>query len=86
MDQMNQQNPMANDQQVQDALNPNQSNLDPNDPNVARDPVCGNLVDKRTAKDTLASPVNANMGTIYFDSARCKAIFEEDPHRFGSNF
>ena len=48
----------SNDAEVQNALNPNPSNLDENDPNVARDPVCGTLVDKRTAPDTMAAPVN----------------------------
>jgi YHS domain-containing protein len=70
----------------QQALNPDVEFLDENDPNVARDPVCGRLVDKRTAQNTLASPVNEQMGTVYFHSPECKAIFEADPHRFGSNF
>lgn len=83
MDQMSDQNMSGPDQQ---ALNPNPDNLNENDPNVARDPVCGRLVDKRTATDTLASPVNDPEGTVYFHSAECKAIFEEDPQRFGSNF
>ena len=48
----------SNDAEVQNALNPNPSNLDENDPNVARDPVCGMLVDKRTAPDTMSAPVN----------------------------
>lgn len=74
------------DSQVQDALNPNQTGLDANDPNVAACPVCGTLVDKRTAQDTLASPVNQQMGTLYFDTARCKADFEQDPQRYGSTF
>lgn len=72
----------------QQALNPNPNNLDPNDPNVARDPVCGTLVDKRTAQNTIAAAVNdPSQGTIYFDTARCKAVFEENPERFGyTNF
>ena len=72
------------DAQVQNALNPNPDNLDENDPNVARDPVCGTLVDKRTATDTMAAPVNdKGVGTLYFHSADCKALFEEDPARYG---
>jgi YHS domain-containing protein len=69
----------------QAALNPNPQNRDPNDPNVARDPVCGMLVDKRTAANTMAAPVNQPMETLYFCSANCKAIFEQDPERFGYN-
>ncbi|HLZ25318.1 MAG TPA: hypothetical protein VKQ30_24620 [Ktedonobacterales bacterium] len=76
----------GDDAQVQSALDPNSAGLDPNDPNVARCPVCGTLVDKRTAPDTLASPVNQPMGTIYFDTAQCKADFEQDPQRYGSSF
>lgn len=71
------------DQQEQDALNPNPNNLDENDPNVARDPVCGVLVDKRTATDTLAPPVGSGGEMLYFSSAECKATFEEDPHKYG---
>lgn len=74
----------ANDAEVQNALNPNPSDLDENDPNVARDPVCGVLVDKRTAQNTMAAPVNdKGVGTLYFHSADCKALFEEDPARYG---
>ena len=74
----------ANDADVQNALNPNPNNLDENDPNVARDPVCGMLVDKRTAPDTLSAPVNdKGVGTLYFDSAECKALFEENPAKYG---
>jgi YHS domain-containing protein len=57
-----------------------------NDPNYARDPVCGMWVDKRTAKNTLAPPSNMQMETVYFCSPTCKAIFEEDPARYGSSF
>jgi len=68
------------------ALDPDLERLDENDPNVARDPVCGKLVDKRTCQNTLAPPVNTQLETLYFSSPECKAIFEEDPHRFGYNF
>jgi YHS domain-containing protein len=68
----------------QAALNPNPDNLDENDPNVARDPVCGALVDKRTAQDTMAAPVNdKGVGTLYFHSADCKALFEANPAQYG---
>lgn len=74
------------DPEVQSALNPEAARLDPNDPNVVACPVCGVLVDIRTAANTLASPVNEQQGTVYFSSAECKTLFEEDPHRYGSNF
>lgn len=88
MDQMNTSNQRGADMdpQVQSALNPEASGLKAKGRNVAACPVCGTLVDKRTATDTLASPVNERQGTVYFDTARCKAIFEEDPQRYGSNF
>ncbi len=72
------------DAEEQDALNPNPGNLDENDPNVARDPVCGMLVDKRTAQDTMAAPVkDRGVGTLYFHWADCKAHFEADPAQYG---
>jgi YHS domain-containing protein len=74
----------ANDAEVQNALNPNPSDLDENDPNVARDPVCGTLVDKRSAQNTMSAPVNdKGVGTLYFDSAECKALFEDNPAKYG---
>jgi YHS domain-containing protein len=79
-DQQNLQNDPA-----QADLNPNPQGLDPNDPNVARDPVCGMLVDKRTAQNTMAAPVNQPMETLYFCSADCKALFEQNPDQFGYN-
>lgn len=86
MNPTNSQNPLGQDEEVQQALNPNPENLSANDPNLARDPVCGMLVDKRTAQFTLPAPVNMPMDTIYFCSADCKALFEEDPQKYGSNF
>ncbi len=71
------------DTQGQQALNPDQGQLSENDPNVARDPVCGNLVDKRTAQNTFAPPVNVQMETLYFDSPACKALFEDNPAQYG---
>lgn len=57
-----------------------------NDPNYAKDPVCGLWVDKRTAANTLPAPVNMPMDTVYFDSPECKTLFEENPEKYGSNF
>ena len=75
---------------VQDALNPNPDNLDEQDidtTKMARDPVCGNLVDKATATNTLPAPVNdLGEGTVYFHSPECKALYEADPSKYGSNF
>jgi YHS domain-containing protein len=71
--------------QLERDLSPNPQNLAANDPNVARDPVCGMLVEKRTAQNTLAAPVNAPMDTLYFCSAQCKSIFEQNPQQFGYN-
>jgi YHS domain-containing protein len=82
---MMQQQDMPLDADVQNVLNPNPNNLNANDPNVARDPVCGMLVDKRTAQNTLAAPVNQPMETVYFCSARCKELFEQNPDQFGYN-
>ncbi|HEX8982692.1 MAG TPA: hypothetical protein VF792_07980 [Ktedonobacterales bacterium] len=74
----------AGDAEVQNALNPNPHALNEHDPNVARDPVCGMLVDKRTATDTLTAPVNEKgIDTLYFCSADCKALFEANPAQYG---
>ncbi len=76
----------GNEQPVQKALDPNAENASMSDPNMARDPVCGMLVDMRTAKDTLPAPVNdESIGTLYFCSAECKALFEQNPQQYGYN-
>ena len=75
---------MTNDEQLQAALNPNASNISEDNPNTARDPVCGMLVDKHTAENTLAAPVNvAGQQTLYFCSAQCKTLFEQNPAQYG---
>ena len=75
---------MPQDTAVQRALNPDAENLLANAPNVSRDPVCGTLVAKHTAPDTIAAPVNVpDQETLYFCSARCKALFEQDPTQYG---
>lgn len=79
---MSERDPFGNDP-AQGALNPNPENLDENDPNVAKDPVCGMLVDKRTAQDTIAPAVDSGEETLYFHSAECKRLFEGDPQRYG---
>ncbi len=54
---------------------------------MARDPVCGMLVDMRTAADAIAPAVGSQEETLYFCSGDCKALFEQDPQRYGySNF
>ena len=89
-DRTNQPNDQHLDAIVQDALNPDPSNLDASDMDSskwARDPVCGKMVDKATAANTLPAPVNdQGEGTVYFDSPECKALYEEDPSKYGSNF
>lgn len=73
---------VPDDTQLEHELSPNPQNLSENDPNVARDPVCGVLVDKRVVQNTL--PVNdPTPQTLYFHSAQCKAIFEQNPQQFG---
>jgi YHS domain-containing protein len=75
---------------VQDSLDPNPAELDSQDIDnmkMARDPVCGRLVSKSSATDTLPAPINdQGEGTIYFDSPECKALYEEDPGKYGSGF
>ncbi len=67
------------DKEVQDALDPNANVRGDNPANLARDPVCGNMVDKRSAPDTLTTPDGA---TLYFDSADCKRLYEENPDQY----
>lgn len=45
---------------------------------MQKDPVCGMMVDERTAK---SKSVHEGR-TFYFCAAGCKATFDEDPHRF----
>ena len=85
-------NQLQSDAEVQQALNPDQnmsqtmagsqSGQSMGD-DYAKDPVCGMMVEKATAQNTLSSPVNADMGTLYFCSPSCKALFEENPSRYG---
>lgn len=81
---MQSQNLPDSDQLEQD-LSPNPEHLNEHDPHVARDPVCGTLVDTRTAQNTMSAPVNAATDTLYFCSAQCKTTFEQNPQQFGSN-
>ena len=75
---------MPQESEVQRALNPDAENLLANAPSVARDPVCGTLVDKRTAQYTIAAPVNVpGQETLYFHSALCKSLFEQEPAKYG---
>jgi YHS domain-containing protein len=85
MDPMNRQNTPP-DREVQEALDPNPQHLREDDPNVARDPVCGTLVDKRTAQNTIPASADGSVGPFYFHSPDCKALFEEDPAKYGANY
>jgi len=82
---MSQQKP-PDDPEVQSALDPTVEHLREDDPNVARDPVCGGLVDKRTAENFIPASVDGSVGPFYFNSPECKAIFEEDPAKYGANY
>ncbi len=46
---------------------------------MMKDPICGMMVDEKTAK--LKSEHEGQ--TFYFCSAGCKATFDKDPHRYG---
>lgn len=73
------------DPEAQGVLNPNPGNLSTNSPDLARCPVCGTVVEKANAADTLPASVNEPQEqTLYFDRAECKAIYEQNPARFGS--
>lgn len=73
------------DPEAQAVLNPNPGNLSSNTPDLARCPVCGTVIEKANAADTLPASVNMpGEQTLYFDRAECKAIYEQNPARFGS--
>ena len=73
---------MSDDAQLEQELGSNPHNLDEHNPDVARDPVCGVLVEKRAVQNTL-SVTDPAPQTLYFHSAQCKAIFEQHPEQFG---
>jgi len=74
------------DPQVQEALDPNlQGNAMGNGP-MAKDPVCGVMVDISTAQNTLSAPVGSTVQTLYFDSPECKALFEANPDQYIANY
>jgi YHS domain-containing protein len=70
------------DSEVQRTLNSGAGNQSAGG-NMAKDPVCGGMVDKRTARDTLPGSLGTNMETLYFCSADCKSLFEQNPERYG---
>jgi YHS domain-containing protein len=70
------------DKEVQDVLNPNADVRGDDPSDLARDPVCGNMVDMRSAANTLTTP---DGGVIYFDSPDCKALYEDNPEQYGGH-
>ncbi len=48
---------------------------------MAKDPVCGMMVDEKTAK--LKSDYNGK--TYYFCAASCKSTFEKNPAKFAKD-
>ena len=70
------------DKEVQDALNPDAGVRGDDPSDLARDPVCGNMVDIRTAPDTFTT---LDGDVIYFDSADCKRLYEENPEQYGAH-
>lgn len=69
------------DKDVQNALDPNAGTKGDKPSDLARDPVCGNQVDMRTAADTLTTPDGA---VLYFDSPECKRLYEENPDQYST--
>lgn len=47
--------------------------------NMAKDPICGMMVDEKKAK--FKSDFNGK--TFYFCAASCKTTFDKDPAKFG---
>jgi len=43
-------------------------------------------VDKRTAQNTIPASADGSVGPFYFHSPDCKALFEEDPAKYGANY
>lgn len=52
---------------------------DSEDTTLVTDPVCGMLIDRKTAVATREHDGT----TFYFCSAGCAATFDADPHRYG---
>jgi YHS domain-containing protein len=75
----------GDDPRVQEALDPNNAGSALGNGPMARDPVCGTLVDTRTAQNTLPAPVGSHKRTLYFDSPECKALYEANPEQYAAN-
>jgi YHS domain-containing protein len=74
------------DPQVQAALNPNGQGNGMGSGKMAKDPVCGTMVDMSTAQHTLPAPVGSAVDTLYFDTPECKALFEANPDQYIANY
>ncbi len=78
----NQQDQGGLDPPVQRALDPNSQHMSASG-DMAKDPVCGVMVDKRTATETISPSAGTNNQTLYFHSPDCKALFEQQPAQYG---
>ena len=74
----------ADEKRVQDALAPTTEATIPPD-RRAKDPVCGSVVDVRTAQFT-TNYLDAGgvTKTFYFDSDECKQTFEREPEKYSN--
>lgn len=74
----------AGDEAVQEALEPQTGSGIPSN-QQARDPVCGAIVDMRTARFTTNYPTDSGpVRTFYFNSDECKQMFEREPEKYES--
>jgi YHS domain-containing protein len=74
------------DPQVQRALDPSGQGNGMGNGKMAKDPVCGVMVDTTTAQNTLPAPIGMAVDTLYFHSPECKALFEANPDQYIANY
>ncbi len=71
---------------VQRALDPSGRGNAMGNGKMAKDPVCGVMVDTTTAQNTLPAPIGMAVDTLYFESPECKALFEANPDQYIANY